>query len=124
MNPEIKARWVEALRSGEFQQGHQALHRAADKVGPERFCCLGVLCTLAVRADVLPPPQLVEENELYQYGDGSQWEKAFLPQKVVDWAGLNSYSPYVGAGYDQALSVLNDQGTAFAEIADLIEEWL
>lgn len=39
LKPEIKKAWLEALRSGKYVQGHQAL-RTADS----RYCCLGVLC--------------------------------------------------------------------------------
>jgi hypothetical protein len=38
MNPEVKAAWIAALRSGKYKQGRQAL-----RVG-DFFCCLGVLC--------------------------------------------------------------------------------
>ncbi len=47
MHAELKQRWVEALRSGEFVQGrmHLLAHSAPDKT--PRYCCLGVLCHLA-----------------------------------------------------------------------------
>ncbi len=35
---ENRRRWVEALRSGEYEQGRFALRRANE------FCCLGVAC--------------------------------------------------------------------------------
>lgn len=38
MNPEIKAKWVEALRSGRYEQTSGRL-----KDG-DAFCCIGVLC--------------------------------------------------------------------------------
>lgn len=42
MNPEIKTKWVEALRSGKYKQGKKSLRsREGDK-----YCCLGVLCDL------------------------------------------------------------------------------
>lgn len=47
MNPELKGKWVEALRSGEYKQG-QFTFRNGD-----RYCCLGVLCM------VLSMPQLI-----------------------------------------------------------------
>lgn len=39
MDPKVKARWVEALRSGKYGQGVGMLR---DKDG--HYCCLGVLC--------------------------------------------------------------------------------
>lgn len=42
MNPEIKAKWVAALRSGDYEQGRGYLHRGG-------FCCLGVACDLFIK---------------------------------------------------------------------------
>lgn len=39
MNAEIKGKWVEALRSGKYQQGQGKLCTRDCK-----YCCLGVLC--------------------------------------------------------------------------------
>lgn len=41
MNPELKAKWVAALRSGKYEQGHEYLNKDG------KFCCLGVLCDVA-----------------------------------------------------------------------------
>ena len=43
MNPEIKARWLRDLRSGEFKQGLNMLRNEIDN----EYCCLGVLCKSA-----------------------------------------------------------------------------
>jgi hypothetical protein len=37
MQPELKAKWVKALRSGEYKQGRKYLSNY------EEYCCLGVL---------------------------------------------------------------------------------
>ena len=39
MNAELKAKWVEALRSGEYRQCREQLHGFENQ-----YCCLGVLC--------------------------------------------------------------------------------
>jgi hypothetical protein len=57
MNPEIKAEWLRALRSGEFRQARDKLR---DKGGA--FCCLGVLC------------------KLYANADGSDWDRRRLSE--------------------------------------------
>lgn len=44
MNPEVKALWLNALRSGEYQQGTGKLKQTYG--GDQRYCCLGVLCDL------------------------------------------------------------------------------
>jgi hypothetical protein len=41
MSPELKAKWLAALRSQKYQQGNGTLHRG------NTFCCLGVLCDVA-----------------------------------------------------------------------------
>jgi len=41
MSPELKAKWVSALRSGAYQQGHGTLRRG------DAFCCIGVLCDVS-----------------------------------------------------------------------------
>lgn len=41
MNKEVKAKWVAALRSGEYKQGKGRLKNINNE-----YCCLGVLCAL------------------------------------------------------------------------------
>jgi hypothetical protein len=41
MTPELKAKWLAALRSDKYQQGEGALSQDGN------FCCLGVLCDIA-----------------------------------------------------------------------------
>ena len=41
MDAHLKAKWVEALRSGEYKQARLMLEDDG------RFCCLGVLCKVA-----------------------------------------------------------------------------
>ena len=49
MKPEIAQRWVEALRSGEYKQGLSVLRRIDESGnGQDSYCCLGVLCEIAV----------------------------------------------------------------------------
>lgn len=38
MKPEIKERWIAALRSGEYEQGRGTLYEGGNK-----YCCMGVL---------------------------------------------------------------------------------
>ncbi len=77
MNSVIKAKWLNALRSGKYKQGTRAL-RSKDK-----YCCLGVL------------------SDLYAKENGKRWkhnrlndvwlmeeENGILPRPVLEWAGL------------------------------------
>lgn len=116
MKPEIKAKWVAALRSGEYKQGHGALRYE------DSFCCLGVLCDLAAREGV----GAWREDGTFATSDDSFDVSASLPPKAVgQWAGLMDPNPHVTLGVSRnALSGLNDNGDTFAVIADLIEAHL
>jgi hypothetical protein len=123
MNQEIKAQWVAALRSGEYTQGKEALRN--DEGG---FCCLGVLCELAIAAGVCAPAVYNNGYNLWEYEGAS----STLPYSVMRWADLSSDNPPV---QDSCLAELNDgewdtdtgavdNGMDFNEIADIIEEHL
>ena len=43
MNPEVKQKWIDALRSGDYEQGSEKLR------GVNGYCCLGVLCDIYSR---------------------------------------------------------------------------
>lgn len=116
MDKHIAERWVEALRSGKYEQGRAELHP-----GENSYCCLGVLC------------------DLYRVEQGKgQWDGAsgyceFViadteeagfevpPDSVLEWAGLNTPEGSVG---EQSLAEMNDNGATFTELADIIaKKW-
>jgi len=45
MDQSIKEKWVEALRSGDYERGEGALRRGYSK-DSDKYCCLGVLCDI------------------------------------------------------------------------------
>lgn len=109
MNPEVKAKWLEALRSGKYKQGDSALHKG------EQFCCLGVLCDIAVQSGIVKTDINHDDEVVY---DG---RADYLPLSVQEWAGL----PNENGDYDRYASSLadqNDEGATFTEIADIIEK--
>ena len=118
MNPEIRARWTAALRSGAFQQGRESLHQKDPDDGIERLCCLGVLCVLAERADVIA--STFQEGALQWLYDG---RVDYLPQSVRDWAGLTDSNPEILTADEglKPLAWLNDANWSFARIADAID---
>ena len=121
MKQEIKERWVEALRSGKYEQGTGTL-----TTGSGRYCCLGVLCDLAVADGVIEPPTLSAGDDVMAYGTKAEPEYMHLPGAVQLWAGLGQGSPEVLVDPDedswQELVELNDDtGLSFHEIADIIE---
>jgi hypothetical protein len=131
VNEEIKAQWVQALRSGEYKQGQGAL-RSDDNT----YCCLGVLCDLAVK-DGKAHWFKKELRTFDGYGNqsGRKLEEGWrvldrdgghdggVPTKIiVEWAGLEQAHPLLG---DSGAIGLNDgERASFERIADLIEEHL
>lgn len=80
MNQEIALRWAEALESGDYAQGYDALRvnryddGSFEPVGVG-YCCLGVLCDVS---------GLGEWNEDNMYLGC----ESFLPSEVAAWAGI------------------------------------
>jgi hypothetical protein len=143
MKAEVKAQWVKDLRSGQFEQGGGWLARTDDD-GKVRYCCLGVLCDQAVKAGVIPAPELHGWDYLYldDERDTDKTGEAFnqacsLPRKVAEWAGLprnddgtwpsdviiEPADPDDAESTDLSAIEANDGvDLDFAEIADLIDK--
>jgi len=113
MKYNIMKKWVKALRSGEYKQGKLALHR----IESDAYCCLGVLCELAVKENIVKKSsECSSSTSEYDELAGS------LPESVVDWAGMKSAS---GSRKNRrnSLMVLNDDSNfSFKRIADVIEK--
>lgn len=135
MNPKIKERWLAALRSGDYKQtdGYLSIKSAVPNDDQfDGFCCLGVLCEIAV-ADGVVQKQRVSENSFFEYGNPEldDWDHSVLPRSVMEWAGLQDDNPSVNAvedGLDPEeydawvpLSEPNDNGSSFNQIAAWIE---
>ena len=121
MNKEIKERWVAKLRSGDCLQGRSGLKY--DCNGETRYCCLGVLTELYAQEHGIK--FTVNGNKL-KYDQGEE----LICEAVRVWAGLESHDPEVSfiplrgsisTNNVRELSIINDSGSSFAEIADMIE---
>lgn len=126
MNPEIKKQWVEALRSGEYKQGYRTLARLTDDDSGKEYCCLGVLCELAVKEGIITK-RVLQDDSIVTYGSDS----SYLPAKVWRWAGLDSNdnpkNPEVNTQdiNERYLGNINDsEEVDFNGIADIIERKL
>lgn len=104
---ELRRRWVEALRSGKYEQGRSWLHKQG------RFCCLGVAC------EVMGVEWAGEEEDEDGY---------YYAMNLLDFPGHSSILPpeltqRLGISTDDhnALAELNDEGVPFCDIATLIE---
>lgn len=133
MNKDIAKLWVDALRSGKYPQAKEVL------CSNEGYCCLGVLCELAVEAGVIPPGREPTEEEWSDNaGDLPDVPNdiegviaydgyATMPSvKVQGWAGLKTSIGSFMENTDTentytCLASKNDGGATFAEIADIIE---
>ena len=129
MNKKIKAKWLTALKSGDYRQGRMEL-----KNGPE-FCCLGVLCDLYIKET----GKGEWEDSTFASVEDFDHEDENLPNGVREWAELPSCDPQVTIGDGQKVNIsrANDGYTgsvrlgaksvekhSFAEIAVFIQEQL
>lgn len=124
MDQRVKKLWIDALRSGEYNQGTGAL-RPYSAFGhkADSYCCLGVLCEL-YRRENDPESQWIPLP-----GDGERFldEEGVLPREVGEWAELLDEGgwaiddPVVNG---ETLTSLNDGGKDFSYIADQIQQYL
>lgn len=126
MRAEIKERWIDALLSGDYKQGTGRLRRQGDDDGPDEFCCLGVLCELAVKDGVVERRDPPTGVTCYSYGaNDDEADSVVLPESVAAWVGLESLSAtYTTNDSDGEgeLTVDNDAGAKFEQIAEIIRE--
>ena len=113
--------WVEALRSGEYEQSKHMLH------SNRGWCCLGIA------ADIFKETlDLKVDKVLYEEGGFEtfyNYESQILPRAVQKHLGLNTpeglfKSPRrEGAHPGETLSSVNDEGATFEQIATMLEDY-
>lgn len=132
MKPEIKTQLVDALQSGDYQQGRARLvanmydHDSGDYI--EGWCCLGVLTDLHAQAGGCTRQDFHFKNpqgdvdvdlsdpdgEGHEYmGDGEAMPFA----QTLSWAGVT-------AAEADTLATLNDEGANFLAISTFIKRYL
>lgn len=92
LSPELKAKWVAALRSGTYQQAHGTLK---DIEG--RMCCLGVACDLI---------------------DPSKWATSPTAHDGINGFGWSGESPAYVTGPARALGLTTAEATGLAQLND------
>jgi hypothetical protein len=135
MKIDIAKQWVDALKSGTYQQGTGKLH-ATDINGTCMYCCLGVLCDLYMQQN---PDELdvqvvtrksdvfLQHTQMLSIGDDSitvyDNDSLVLPLRVREWAGMHdALGRFTNASHAQdSLAELNDHGMSFDRLADVIE---
>jgi hypothetical protein len=129
MNPEVKQKWIDALRSGKYDQGSEKLRSV------QGYCCLGVLCDLYSKEqskdwDFVECEETNLQPKDYWYFEG---ESEFLPDSVREWAGMACKNPSVRVDvtdnddeddwfYHDEIANLNDSGYTFKELSNVIEQ--
>jgi hypothetical protein len=124
MKVEIAQKWINALRRGEYAQIKRTLKSFSG------FCCLGVLCDIHRKETGKGNWDFQSSNGEICYNIDARDYTAFLPKEVCEWAGIKEEDPRVLLSDEEnpaeknmsSLSSLNDSGTSFSEIADIIEE--
>lgn len=111
MNAELKAKWIAALKSGEYEQARQVLRH------DERFCCLGVLCEVSG----------VERSDFgggYIFGDdedgNEMWGETELAGHLLAEVGEDNQKACIRMNDGDAETGLEPH--SFAQIADWIEQ--
>jgi hypothetical protein len=105
MDPDLKKKWVKALRSGRYLQQSSTLYFHT-VTGEDRFCCLGVLCNIV-------QPEF--DHDVFVTEGGSVM--GYPRSEVYSRAGLK-------IGEMKMLAAMNDRGASFRVIADVIENQL
>jgi hypothetical protein len=105
----VVRRWVKALESGEYKQGASAL--VAVGRTHDYFCCLGVLCDMAVRAKVIAMPNANEQGNSLSY----LGRTSYPPDVVRKWVGIKN------RGAERVVAAMNDDGVSFKQIAKYIK---
>ena len=123
MNKKVKAKWLEALRSGEYKQTTSTLMNPTTN----GYCCLGVLCDLyAKEVGGSFDSDGFFRDKKGNMGDGTP------PDDVIKWAEMRDENPSVSGKYSKmvdnedniSIAELNDEGKRFKTIANIIEKEL
>ena len=111
-------KWVDALRSGKYEQGHGQLRKG------DRYCCLGVACDVYIQemggGEWIAGTRRTDD---WWFANEKTGYDAVLPDIVREWLGLSKNAgEYVLDGQPRALTKLNDDyQMSFRNIAIIIE---
>jgi hypothetical protein len=138
---EFIVQWIDALRSGNYQQGHNQLVKRGKYEKHWKFCCLGVGCDIAEEADIVKKVKRssFSYSEMGFFDPGRELDTAnysftSMPYLLTKWLGWDElglpFKKIPGALTDisyiePTLMKLNDaEEFSFEKIADFIERWI
>ena len=135
-DPEFKRQWVAALRSGEYTQCTGALHRKPVDGDPGGHCCVGVALEVAAKMGLISLEWMDDDAGgtamYYVAPDGAR--QYSMPSHLTNdkllyhlmWMVIdkNGNMLYLSELNDAIKDGSGERGMTFAQIADLIEEYM
>ncbi len=93
MHKKVALALAKALRSGNYVQGEGQLRFTPFEAGQDKYCCLGVLCELAIEDGVHISRRTKADQAgiAHIYGSSNNYP----PEHVLDWAGIRINSEIV-----------------------------
>ena len=113
MTPELKEKWIEALRSGDFPKGKSTLLNDQGQ-----YCCLGVLCEIHDEVDKVEKffGNFGKIKNLFFHKDHpDDWNTVFLPYSVREKVGISVPDMH-------KVAEINDISDDFSNAITYIEE--
>ena len=101
---QMKTEWLEALRSGKYEQVQGTL-KGITEDGEEGYCCLGVFCSVVLEEE----PEVCVRDRWGGLDDGPS-------------ATYRHLNDLIGGFTTETGIEMNDKGKPFSTIADMIEE--
>lgn len=141
MNKDLRQKWVEALRSGDYKQTGHVLRMEYHPEDGTGFCCLGVLADISTDGGIWNDCEMIERSEAgiedlpvwfcKKVGLNSptgrfRWDKLSeeLRDEIMESIKIHHINPIdpINMGNTATLADLNDSKVPFALIAKIIEE--
>lgn len=124
MNPVVKAKWIAALRSGDYKQSRGQLRTTerSDGLGREGYCCLGVLCDVYRKEH---GGRFTDNGVHFEALNDTRVGGDYISSaSVVAWAGLPVEPDGRVHGFSDLVLRNDAWRQTFSQIADYIEEVL
>lgn len=129
VNQEAMRLWVQALRSGDYEQTKGNLKVINKQTGQASYCCLGVACEVFLKAVgqmvTINDDEVGTDRVLVSF-DGNP---SVLPDKVVTWLGVPNDNPLISTSNERlrqpsvsAIQANDSRGWDFNQIADALEK--
>ena len=103
MDPELKVKWLEALRSGKYRQAQSGLRLriSSSVVG---YCCLGVACNVI---------------------SNRRWHRSDEEASMFDWGDVVYHTNHLDfldeKAVERLITMNDDEEASFEDIADWVE---